>query len=66
MFCEKPFALTAEQGEKMVAMAKAKGLVNQVGYHNRYIGTINEMKRLLAEGVIGNPLFLWNIQKEKS
>ena len=55
VFCEKPFALTAEQGEKMVAMAKAKGLVNQVGYHNRYIGTFNEMKRLLAEGVIGKP-----------
>lgn len=55
VFCEKPFALTVEQGEKMVAMAKAKGLVNQVGYHNRYIGTFNEMKRLLDEGVIGKP-----------
>lgn len=55
VFCEKPFALTVEQGEKMVAMAKAKGLVNQVGYHNRYIGTFNEMKRLLAEGIIGKP-----------
>ena len=55
VFCEKPFALTVEQGEKMVQMAKAKGLVNQVGYHNRYIGTFNEMKRLLAEGVIGKP-----------
>ena len=55
VFCEKPFALTVEQGEKMVAMAKSKGLVNQVGYHNRYIGTFNEMKRLLAEGVIGKP-----------
>ena len=55
VFCEKPFALTVEQGEKMVAMAKAKGLVNQVGYHNRYIGTFNEMKRLLTEGVIGKP-----------
>lgn len=55
VFCEKPFALTAEQGEKMVAKAKEKGLVNQVGYHNRYIGTFNEMKRLLADGVIGKP-----------
>lgn len=55
VFCEKPFALTCEEGERMVAMAKAKGLVNQVGYHNRYIGTFNEMKRLLAGGVIGKP-----------
>ena len=57
VFCEKPFALTAEEGEKMVALAKAKGLVNQVGYHNRYIGTFNEMKRLLDEGVIGKPFY---------
>lgn len=57
VFCEKPFALTPKQGEEMVAVAKAKGLVNQVGYHNRYIGTFNEMKRLLAEGVIGKPFY---------
>ena len=55
VFCEKPFALTYEQGQAMVAKAKEKGLVNQVGYHNRYIGTFNEAKRLLAEGVIGKP-----------
>lgn len=55
VFCEKPFALNVEQGEKMVALAKRKKLVNQVGYHNRYIGTFNEMKHLLAEGIIGKP-----------
>ena len=57
VFCEKPFALTTEQGEKMVELAKTKGLVNQVGYHNRYIGTFNEMKRLLAEGIVGEPFY---------
>ena len=55
VFCEKPFCLTPGEGEKMVALAKAKGLVNQVGYHNRFIGTFNEMKRLLASGIIGKP-----------
>lgn len=55
VFCEKPFALTVDQGEKMVALAKAKGLVNQVGYHNRYVGTFNEMKNLLTKGIIGTP-----------
>lgn len=55
VFCEKPFSLTYEQGQAMTAKAKEKGLVNQVGYHNRYIGTFNEAKRLLAEGVIGKP-----------
>ena len=57
VFCEKPFALTIEQGEQMAALAKSKGLVGQVGYHNRYIGTFNEMKRLLAAGVIGKPFY---------
>lgn len=55
VFCEKPFSLTVEQGEKMVALANKKGLVNQVGYVNRFIGTFNEMRRLLANGVIGKP-----------
>lgn len=55
VFCEKPFSLTPEEGERMVAVAKARRLVNQVGYHNRFIGTFNEMKRLLAAGVIGRP-----------
>ena len=57
VFCEKPFALTTEQGEKMVELAKKQNLVNQVGYHNRYIGTFNEMKRLLSEGLIGKPFY---------
>ncbi len=55
VFCEKPFALTVEEAEKMIKLAKEKNLVNQVGYHNRYIGTFNELKRLLEKGVIGNP-----------
>ena len=55
VFCEKPFSLTPEEGEKMVSLAKSKGLVNQVGYHNRFIGTFNEMKRLLESGIIGKP-----------
>ena len=55
VFCEKPFALTVEQGQEMVDLARKQQRVNQVGYHNRYIGTFNEMKRLLAAGVIGKP-----------
>ncbi len=55
VFCEKPFSLTPEQGREMVEKAREKGLVNQVGYHNRFIGTFNEMKRLLQAGVIGKP-----------
>ena len=53
VFCEKPLCLNPEEGRSMVALAEKKGLVNQVGYHNRFIGTFQETKRLLEKGVIG-------------
>lgn len=55
VFCEKPFALTLEDGQKMVDTAKKYKRVNQVGYHNRFIGTFVEAKRLLEAGAIGKP-----------
>lgn len=55
VFCEKPFSLTYEDGVRMVEAAKRLNRVNQVGYHNRFLGTFNEAKRLVAAGVIGKP-----------
>ena len=51
-FCEKPFSLTSKEGEELVALAEQKKLVNQVGYHNHFIGTFRELKRLLDANVI--------------
>jgi len=53
-FCEKPFSLTLKEGEEMTELASKNHLINQVGYHNHFIGTFREMKRLLAGGVLGN------------
>ncbi len=53
VFCEKPFSLTVEEGDRMATLAETKNLVNQVGYHNRFIGTFKEMKRLVEGGVLG-------------
>ncbi len=53
VFCEKPFCLNAEDGERLTALARDKGLVNQVGYHYRFVGAFQEMKRLLDKGAIG-------------
>ncbi|MFT4109073.1 Gfo/Idh/MocA family protein [Propionicimonas sp.] len=53
VFCEKPFTLASSGGDELVALAKAKGLVTQVGYHNRYVGAFCEVKRLLGLGAIG-------------
>lgn len=53
VMCEKPLTLTAEESEGLALLAESKGLVGQVGYHNRYIGTFNEVKRLLEAGALG-------------
>ncbi len=52
-FCEKPFTMTVSQGEELVRLAREKAVVNQVGFHNHFIGTFHELKRLLSAGVIG-------------
>jgi predicted dehydrogenase len=53
VFCEKPFSLDSQEGAEMVRMAEQNSLVNQVGYHNHFIGTFKELKRLLKEDVLG-------------
>jgi predicted dehydrogenase len=53
VFCEKPFCLNLDEGTELVELAERKGLVNQVGYHNRFIGTFKEVKRLLENNIIG-------------
>lgn len=53
VFCEKPFTLTSVQGQELTKLAQIKGLVNQVGFHNQFIGTFRELKRLLDQNVLG-------------
>ncbi len=53
-FCEKPFSLRPEEGQELVDLADRFHLVNQVGYHNHFIGTFRELKRLLKAKVIGD------------
>ena len=53
VFCEKPLTLTAEESEALASEATQRGLVAQVGYHNRFIGTFGEAKRLIDAGALG-------------
>jgi len=53
VFCEKPFALDSETAYRLALTAKQKRLVNQVGYHYRFVATFNEAKRLLDQQLIG-------------
>ena len=53
VFVEKPFCLDVKEGAELVLMAKRKGLVNQVGYHNKFIGTFQEVKEIVQGGFLG-------------
>jgi predicted dehydrogenase len=61
VFCEKPFCLDTTEAQQLVELAQAKKLVNQVGYHYRFVGAFHEMKRLLDANVIGK---IHNIRAE--
>jgi predicted dehydrogenase len=54
VFVEKPFCLNPDEGDKLIKLAYQKRLVNQVGYHNRFIGTFEEVKRIINGGYLGN------------
>ena len=53
VFCEKPFCLDWRESENLAALAEAKGLIGQVGYHYRYVGAFREMDRLVRTGALG-------------
>ena len=53
VFCEKPFCLDEEDSEALTRLARERGRVTQVGYHCRYVGAFQEVKRLLDLGAIG-------------
>jgi scyllo-inositol 2-dehydrogenase (NADP+) len=53
VFCEKPFGLDPETGFRLADIAERKKLVNQVGYHYRFVGAFQEAKRLLDLKLIG-------------
>ncbi len=53
VFAEKPFCLSTDEGEELVALAESNNLINQVGYHNKFLGTFQEVKKILSGGFLG-------------
>ncbi|RYD22177.1 MAG: Gfo/Idh/MocA family oxidoreductase [Spirochaetia bacterium] len=53
VFCEKPLTLSSAVSRELAEAAGSKDLVTQVGYHNRFIGTFGEVKKLIEIGAIG-------------
>jgi predicted dehydrogenase len=54
VFVEKPFTMTASEGQSVMAELEGKPLVNQVGYVNRFNEVFMEVKQLVSDGVIGD------------
>jgi predicted dehydrogenase len=53
VFCEKPFCLDLQEGQALVELAASRKLVNQVGYHYRYVEAFREAQRILQAGALG-------------
>jgi scyllo-inositol 2-dehydrogenase (NADP+) len=53
VFCEKPLTLSAADSGGLSELAAERGLVTQVGYHNRYVAAFREVRSLLDAGAIG-------------
>ena len=54
VFVEKPLCLDAAQSKHLADLARTKQRANQVGYHNRFVGTFREARRLLQAGALGD------------
>jgi UDP-N-acetylglucosamine 3-dehydrogenase len=55
---EKPFTYNVDEGERLVRRAKEKNVILTVGFIERFNPAIREAKRLVSNGVIGEPLYL--------
>ncbi|GDX44546.1 hypothetical protein LBMAG23_15230 [Bacteroidota bacterium] len=54
VFAEKPLTLDPVVSKRLADKAWQLELINQVGYHNRFIGTFTEMAKLVESGILGN------------
>jgi len=56
VLCEKPLALTSADARKMVAAARAAGIVLGTNHHLRNAGAHRAMREAIASGRIGKPI----------
>lgn len=54
VFAEKPFTLKYSESSELAKLAEDSGLVNQVGYVNRFNDMFLKAKELIVNGVIGD------------
>ena len=58
VLCEKPLALTAKEGRRMLAAAARAGRVAMAGFNWRFTAAMQTLHALVAEGAIGRPFHI--------
>jgi predicted dehydrogenase len=58
VWCEKPLALTLAEAERAVAACRKAGVPFALGNNKRCFASMQELKRVVSEGVIGEVLHL--------
>src|SRR5207244_7978285 len=53
LFVEKPLTLSPPDSRALSELALQRRCINQVGFHNRFIGTFQEAQRLVRAGALG-------------
>jgi myo-inositol 2-dehydrogenase/D-chiro-inositol 1-dehydrogenase len=58
VLCEKPIAVTLEAADELVEQVKATDRIFQVGFKNRFSPLTQGLRRLVADGRLGEPLLI--------
>jgi len=61
VLCEKPIALTLEDGEAMLTAAEECGVKFAVGFCKRFLEQIDKLQELIQGGAIGRPVMYRHI-----
>ena len=60
ILCEKPVAASLGEADDMIAACDAHQVKLVIGHMNRFCPTLNEVRRLVADGAIGQPLLVYH------
>lgn len=64
VLCEKPLALTLEDGKQMLEAARKNNIVNMIGFNYRGVPAVEFAKQLIAEGALGKILHFRGIYQQ--
>jgi len=61
IFCEKTMALTLQEADEMISVARRNNVKLQIGFMRRFDPEFRKAKSLIDEGVIGKPVLVKSV-----